>query len=144
MTRKIFILILFISFMSLLETTFVSLPITLSSLVALAILVEGYPLLLAFVSGVILDLMAGRWFGMSSFFFIIVIFLIYIYRKKIVEKVFYYWIGLLSICVVLYNFIFLRKFSVIETIMSVMAGIVIFFLINMLVGILERGRKLKL
>ena len=126
----------------LLEVTFLPYPLTLSVLVSLVVLVEGYPILIAFIAGIIFDLLSGRPLGASSLFFIISVSLIYIYRKKIVQRAFYYWIPILAVFIAVFNYIFLGKFAFFDTLIGIVCGIIIFFLLSALLGLLQKKRSL--
>lgn len=83
----------FIFFLSLLETTMTSLNLVLLVVIlwsALKTAEEGF--LVAFLSGLILDLLKGNPLGFSSLFFLTVAFLIYVYNNRFrADKIAFLW-----------------------------------------------------
>lgn len=79
----VYFLLLFFIVSLFLEGTLISLPLIFVSLVCLAILIRS-PLLffLAFLSGIILDTFAIRTLGLTSIFFLVFVFLLFLYQRK--------------------------------------------------------------
>ena len=142
MTRPILFLFLFIIGVEFLEAIILPFPLTLAVLISLTVLVEGYPVLFAFIAGILFDLLSGRLLGMSSIFFITSVTLIYIYRKKIVQRAFYYWIPILTIFVAVYNYIFYGRFNIWDVVIGVILGIFMFFIVSLLLGLLQKKSSL--
>lgn len=75
------LILLFISI--LLESTVTTLPLVLLIILFLSVIEKSNDVfIIAFFSGLFLDLMSMNRFGMSSLFFTIFVFLIYTYQKK--------------------------------------------------------------
>ncbi|MBI4067490.1 rod shape-determining protein MreD [Candidatus Gottesmanbacteria bacterium] len=129
---------------SLLESTFVPIPLTLLILVAYGVLSERAKLSVAFFSGVLLDLFNGRTIGVDSLIFVLVVYLISMYRKKIVTHTFYYLVPFWIILIVLYNVIFFKNLNITIFIFSLAAAVLLFFLVFMSISRFEKTDKLNL
>lgn len=66
-----------------LETTFLSLPLVLLSLILLGVLFrEEWIFPVAFVMGILLDMLSFHTLGMSSIFFVVMLGIIFLYQRK--------------------------------------------------------------
>lgn len=78
-----FLLILFLLVMTFLESSVVTMPLVLACIVMVAIVVKKeWVFLLAFVFGLLLDIVTFQPIGGSSLFFIVVLGLIFLYQRK--------------------------------------------------------------
>lgn len=104
MNKIIFIII----FCILLESTLISYPLTLIAITVLSIFAPEDAILLAFGAGLILDLFSMRILGLSSLYFLSLIYLGSRYRKKIHEGTFLYRFFYLLFAYIIYNFLFYK------------------------------------
>ncbi len=95
----------------LVESIWISFPITLLFIVLISIFRNDYIDLLAFLAGVILDLMTLRTLGVDSIFFLLLIYIGGRYREKIYEGAFIYRFLFLLITLVIYNWLFYKSFN---------------------------------
>lgn len=79
-----YFLIGLVFFLSLfLETTFLSVPLVLLSVILLGVLFkEGWIFPAAFVMGILLDMLSFHTIGMSSIFFVVVLGIMFLYQRK--------------------------------------------------------------
>ena len=116
-----------------LEISVSSLPLVLLVLIVLTIIYRSYTVfILAFIFGIMLDILTLKTVGISSLFLISLIFLILVYEKKFEIKTNYFVI----LASVLGSFFFLLFFGynniISQTLVSVIIGVLIFQVINRL------------
>ncbi|KKR34004.1 MAG: Rod shape-determining protein MreD [Candidatus Gottesmanbacteria bacterium GW2011_GWC2_39_8] len=124
------LIIILIILTSLIESTIVPFPLTLPVVLALSIVSERQLFLLAFLSGIISDLLTGNSLGLTSVYFLIISLLIFLYRKKFRSQAFLYLLPFTFISVLIYNFLVYMEldilFSFFSTIISVPFIIIVF------------------
>ncbi|MFH1187021.1 MAG: hypothetical protein V1697_02500 [Candidatus Levyibacteriota bacterium] len=87
--------------------------------------------ILAFISGIILDILSFRPLGYTSIFFVSSLFFISLYERKF-EISTVYFIFIMSIILSAIYLVIFNKFSLIESIFSGLVGAVIFLIFNFL------------
>lgn len=105
-------LILFLCILA--EAVLAPFPFTVLFIILISIFRDKNIDLLAFLSGLILDLLTLRPLGADSIFFMILIYLGGRYRKKIYEGALVYRFLFLMITYVIYNWIFYKSFNLIS------------------------------
>ena len=110
-----------------LESSATSLPLVLLVLIPLTVIYRNYTVfILAFIFGIILDIFTFKTVGISSLFFISVIFLILIYEKKFEINTSYFVI-LASFLSSFFFLLFLGNSNIIAgSLVSVLIGVLIF------------------
>ena len=107
-----FLLILFLLVMTFLESSVVTMPLVLACIVMVAIVVKKeWVFLLAFVFGLLLDIVTFQPIGGSSLFFIVVLGLIFLYQRKyeIQSPIF---VGIsVFVSTLLYGALFVHKYA---------------------------------
>lgn len=106
---------------------------------------EWEGLLFAFVGGVLLDLLAGTWLGVSSLALLMPVFLALVYKRKFQAKNFIYWIVLFFICSLIFRLVRNEGWRLTEAFLMSLLSLPSFFISRRL-EILgeEEGIKLKI
>lgn len=136
------IIYLLILIVTILEGVFIPWPLTLLTIICYSVLFEDEGWRVAFIAGLLLDIFSGRVWGVDSAIFLLIDFLISSYRKKIVAHTVAYVLPFSTIIIILYTYIFQRRISVWGTVLSLLAGILLFFLLAMIESRISRGKKL--
>lgn len=139
---KTYIVFVFIFLIALCEAIFIPLPLTLLSIISYSVLFLEGGERVAFISGLLLDVFTGRAWGINSLFFLLVTKVVTSYRKKIVAHALFYLLPFSTVLIMLYNYIFLKKVGIIDTILSLGAGMIIFVAFSFLESRISRGKKL--
>ena len=114
-----------------LESSVVSLPLVLLVLISFTVIYRNYPVfILAFIFGIILDVLTFKTVGMSSLFFTIVIFLILIYEKKFEIKTNYFIILASFLASFFFLLIFKNSNLILQSFFSILIGLLIFQVLN--------------
>lgn len=127
---KIFLIITVCLVAIFLETTFISLPFVLISLLLLGVIFkEAWIFPAAFLSGIFLDMLSFRAIGVSSLFFILMLGGIFLYQRKFeIQSIFFVGISTLII-----SFINLSIFgsinSFLEALISTLFAFVVFYIV---------------
>lgn len=119
-------------FFSLLEGSIIELPIVLVLLICLASQrKDAHVFFLAFISGLILDILLLRTPGATSMFFVTVTFLLMLYQRKF-EIASYYFVAFASFFAsIFYSLIFHVSYTFLQATMSVILAILFFLLLRM-------------
>ena len=114
-----------------LESTLVALPVTLAVIVFAAIVTQGKSIfLLAFIAGLLLDILALRTIGVSSLVFVVLIFLIYQYSGKFEIKTLNFFAVFIFFSSLSYLFIINGGNIFLESILLTLISVVSFFIYN--------------
>ncbi|OGH11059.1 MAG: hypothetical protein A3B38_02640 [Candidatus Levybacteria bacterium RIFCSPLOWO2_01_FULL_36_13] len=138
----IFVILLTL-FAVVLESSVISLPLALSILVTFSFIYKKEWLLaLSLIIGVVLDALALRTIGASSLFFLVAIFVIFLYEKKIEASI---QVVFLSnfVLVFLYTFLIKGNFSVAASFLASSFGIILFIIFNKLKTVSVKEHKLR-
>lgn len=126
-----FIILLFIGI--LLEGTVTTLPLVLVILILYSICIKKIEIfLIAFISGMLLDIFLVRAIGLTSIFYICVLLLISLYERKYEVKSPFFVLLITGLVCALYLFIFSRHTVVLQTIISMLLSGGIFSLSRVL------------
>lgn len=91
MDMKYFVVTLVLLFALFFETTLLQLPLVLMSLLLLGVLYkERWIFLAAFLTGILLDMLAFRTVGISSLFFVTMLGLVFLYERKFEIQSFFF------------------------------------------------------
>lgn len=138
----IYLILIFLFIASLLESTFIPVPLTLLLIIGLGISAESPMEWVAFAAGIILDILTGRMLGIDSLISLLVLFIIYSYRKKIVAHTVYYLLPFSTVIILIYNYIFYKKMELGNTLVSLSAGVALFIAIMAINYQFQKGRRL--
>jgi rod shape-determining protein MreD len=128
MQQIIFLLIL--SICVVFESTLTTFPLTLIFITLLSIYFKRMAIVWAFVSGIVLDLFLLRTLGFDSIFFLIVVWVVHRYRKKIfMENIIYPFLFAGIICS-LYGYLMYRAIRPWQIIFSMVITIIVIILIT--------------
>lgn len=119
------VLALILSLCSIAESVLAPYPFTLLFIILTSIFRQRNIDILAFLAGIILDLLTLRPLGTDSIFFIILIYLGGRYRKKIYEGALIYRLLYLLIAYVIYNGIFYKSFNPFSFLATVFLSIIL-------------------
>jgi cell shape-determining protein MreD len=109
-----------------LEGSITSIPLTLASLILFSFfLKKESSFILAFSSGIILDILAFQTLGISSAFFLLSLFIVYLYQNKIEQNNLFVFIASF-ISGVLYLFIVKGNFSIFAPLVSSLLAFILF------------------
>lgn len=128
----------------LLETSVFPFPLTLLTLFIVAISGVGNSYLLAFCAGLILDFFSLRILGISSCYFLLVLYLLERYSKKIQFQNKFFQIVYLAGVTVLYSYLFYRAFNIITFVEIVFGGGIFLFTFKGLFKRMSKGKKLSM
>lgn len=114
-----------------LEISVTNIPLVLLVLIPACIVYRHYSVfIMAFIFGIFLDILTFKTVGLSSLFFISVMFLILIYEKKFEIKTNYFIILASFLASFAFLFIFGHKYLIETSIISVLIGLLIFQVFN--------------
>lgn len=125
-----------------LESVVISYPITLLAITLLSIFIEEDVVLLAFITGIVLDLFSLRTIGVSSLYFLALIYMGNRYRKKIYGGAFVYRFSYLFLSYLVYNFLFYKTVSIYGVITAAIFGAAALLFLDRLYG--GNGNKRRL
>lgn len=116
-----------------LEISVTNIPLVLLILIPTCIVYRNYSIfIMAFIFGILLDILTFKTVGLSSLFFISVMFLILIYEKKFEIKTNYFVILASFLGSILFILIFGHRYLIETSIISVLIGLLIFQVLNKL------------
>lgn len=142
MQQIIFLLIL--SICVIFESTLITVPLTLIFVTLQSIYFKRIAIVWAFLSGIVLDLFLVRTLGFDSMFFLVVVWVVYRYRKKIFMENIVYPLLFVGIICSFYSYLVFRTIQPWHIIFSIIATIVVIALITRFFPHLgEDGRKLE-
>lgn len=140
--RNLFFLLLIV-LLAFLEATFVSLHLILLMVISLGVWLSGAEVfLLAIFAGLILDLIKGGVWGLSSLQFLTIVLLISLYKNRFQAKKLWFVLPLTLICVVVNDLLVGGVFSIVK--ITINTGLIIFFLPLVKLMIKKEDNKLKL
>lgn len=120
-------LFLLLIFFLILEVAVVSFPFILVVLIAATVVLKDYySFFLAFLFGLLLDILTFQTIGVSSIFFTVLVFLIFSYQKKFEITTNYFVITVCFLASILFSFIFGLSNIIFQSIVSVILGVLIF------------------
>ncbi len=106
------------------ESVLIPFPFTLLFIILISIFREKNIDLLAFIAGIILDILTLRPLGTDSIFFLLVIYIGSRYRKKIYEGALIYKLLFLLITYIIYSSIFYKSLSLLSFLITVFSSII--------------------
>ena len=116
-----------------LESSVTSIPLVLLVLISFTVIYRNYSVfIMAFIFGLILDILTFKTVGISSLFFISVMFLILIYEKKFEIKTNYFVILASFLGSFFFLFIFGYGNIILQSFLSILIGLLIFQVLNKL------------
>jgi cell shape-determining protein MreD len=130
MTSKFFFFIFIIAFFS--EIVLTSIPLVLIMLLNLFIFSKKeWIFILAFITGILFDIIFLRAIGYTSMFFVSALFLVSLYEQKF-ETSTAYFIFIMSFVLSAIYLILFNRFLLIESVFSAIIGVFMFLLFNFL------------
>ena len=140
---KISFFLLFILFLAFLEATFVVLHLVLLVVISLGVWLWGLEVFfLAVVSGLILDLVKGGVWGMSSLQFLTIVLVISLYKNRFQAKKLWFILPLTFICVLATDLLTGEIFSVSKIVIN--TGLIVIFLPLIKLIVKKEDNQLKL
>ncbi|MCJ7740591.1 hypothetical protein MUP32_04735 [Candidatus Microgenomates bacterium] len=138
-------LALLIGFLTILvESTILSVPLTLSYILVMIILFETGTVFWIFLAGLLLDLFAHRLFGISSLFFLFVFLAVRRYQEKINVNHFFYTVLFLGITCSLYLLLIYRYLNWEKLLLGVGFGAIVFLILGKVQNNIKGRKKLTL
>lgn len=113
-----------------LEGIVIAYPLTLFVIGFAAIVRHEETIILAFIAGVILDLLTLRLVGLSSLFFLSLIYLGGRYRKKIYGGTFFFRLLFLIIPYVVYSYLFYKNLNISSLFVTAVLVVVVLFVLE--------------
>ena len=116
-----------LSIFLILETSAFSMPFLIIGLIAVTVVFKNYiSFLFALVFGIMLDVLTFKTIGISSFLFIILVFIIFSYQKKFEITTNYFVIFASFLAGLIFSFIFGLNHIIFQSIVSVVLGVTAF------------------
>lgn len=112
------------------ESTLLSLPLTLIGLLVISRKIGDDVIYWAFASGLILDFFTLRTLGLSSIFFLVLLFIGGRYRKKLHTSQFIYHLLFLILAIILYTVFFYRTIEILKIVFSCISGGILFIILE--------------
>lgn len=139
------ILALLLGFLTILvESTILSVPLTLPYILVMVIIFESETVFWVFLAGLLLDLFTHRTLGVSSLFFLFVYLTIKRYREKINVNHFFYTILFLGITCSLYLLLTYRYLNWEKLLSGVGFGVIVFLILGKVQNNIKGRKKLTL
>ncbi|HZJ18568.1 MAG TPA: hypothetical protein VFD45_03050 [Patescibacteria group bacterium] len=130
MVSKFFYIIFIVAFFC--ELVLTSIPLILIMLLNLFIFSKKeWVFILAFIVGILFDILALRPIGFSSIFYISSLFLISLYERKF-ETTTIYFVFIMSVILSAIYLVLFSRFSILESIFSGVLGALVFLFLNYL------------
>lgn len=135
------ILLLFL-ILSLAESIFLPLPATLLVIIGYGVLSEQNTFPVAFIAGLFLDFATGRTIGIDSLIFLTIVYIISLYRRKIMTQTLLYILPFSALIIIVYNYIFMKRLDIWAILFSLIAGSLIFIFVSAYVKKSDKRHKL--
>ena len=143
MIMRIFFFLLLVLFLAFLEATIVALHLVLLAVISLGVWLSGLGVFfLAVFAGLILDVVKGQTWGVSSLQFLVLALIISLYKNRFQAKKLWFVLPLTLICVVVNNLLSGGVFSIVK--IAINTGLIILFLPLVKLMIKKDENKLKL
>ena len=143
MIMRIFFFLLLVLFLAFLEATIVALHLVLLAVISLGVWLSGLGVFfLAVFAGLILDVVKGQTWGVSSLQFLVLALIISLYKNRFQAKKFWFLLPLTLVCILLTDFFAGEIFSVVKIIVNTV--LIIFFLPLVKLMIKKEDNKLRL
>ncbi len=126
------------------EATLVSFPFTLLFIALIASIWSTEAIYWSFLGGLVLDIFAFRLLGISSIFFLAVVWFTKRFKKKFHQGWVYYQFFILIIITVFYSLVIYRHIDALEMALAVIAEALILFVLRNLIPSEDERKKLSL
>jgi cell shape-determining protein MreD len=128
-------------FFTLIQTTITSFNFLLVMILILALLgTEREAIVFAFLGGLLLDLSAGRWLGISSLVFLIPVGIVIFYSRRFHIQNLLFWLVIYPISIVIYELVFSRRFDYQNSLIFLGLGLAFYRIFNRL-GLMEEKEE---
>lgn len=128
----------------LLETSVFPFPLTLLTLLIIVVSGVGNTYLLAFISGVVLDFFSLRYVGISSCYFLLVLFLLERYSKKIQFQNKFFQILCVAGVTLLYSYLFYLSLHIMTFVEIVLGGGIFLLAFKGFLRKMRKGKRLSM
>jgi cell shape-determining protein MreD len=118
------------------ESSVTSIPVILATVLAYAVVRKSYYIfLVAFIAGIIFDLLVLRQIGQTSLFLTCLLTVIFLYQRKFEINSIYFVVFVSSISAYIYTKIFVIQNSIIHSLATIVISSVLFVLFRAIVKI---------
>lgn len=122
------------------ESTIISYPLTLLSVLLLSTFRKDTPTTLVFTIGIILDLFLLRPMGVDSLYFLSLLYLGKRYRKKIYEGAFIYRFVFILASFIIYSLLFYKTISIVPLLVTIVIVSVLLLWLDRIFSIKDKQR----